>query len=69
MLATTKVLNNRLVLLILGLVLYPLGSYLVWKKPMKTWKKTLYLVVGLPLFLVLVLYFGILLFASLIAST
>ena len=43
---------------------YPLGGYMIWRSKANIWKKWLCILLGLPLFLVVFSYLGILLFAS-----
>jgi len=57
-------LPNRLTQLGLLLLCYPVGSYLLWKRKTKIWKKALGILLALPLFLVLFSFVGILLFAA-----
>jgi quercetin dioxygenase-like cupin family protein len=56
--------QNRVVLLILFFIAYPLGVYAIGKRQTATWKKILYALLGLPLFALLLLFGGTLLFAA-----
>ncbi len=56
--------QNRAVLLILFFVAYPLGVYAIGRRQTAAWKKILYALLGFPLFGVLLLFGGILVFAA-----
>jgi quercetin dioxygenase-like cupin family protein len=66
MIPLRNTLANRWMLVALFFVCYPLGGYKIWKSKARLWKKALYLSLGLPPFLILSSFLGILLFASLL---
>jgi quercetin dioxygenase-like cupin family protein len=60
----TGVRHSRAVLLILLLLAYPVGVHALWKRKSASWKKILAILLGFPLFGVLLLFSGVLLFAA-----
>jgi quercetin dioxygenase-like cupin family protein len=48
----------------LTLLFYPVGVFCIWGRSGKSWMKWLYTILGLPLFLIVFGYLGILVFAS-----
>ena len=60
---TTPV-KSRTTLTILFLLCFPLGVYYIWKRRTATWKKVLYTVAGIPLFLFVYSFLFITLFAA-----
>lgn len=50
----------------LSYLFYPVGVFRIWRSSQKLWIKLLYSILGLPVFLIAVLYAGIVIFAAIL---
>jgi quercetin dioxygenase-like cupin family protein len=53
--------NSKIFIGILFLVFYPLGVYKIWKQSYPRWVQAAYIILGLPVFLIVFIYFTIVL--------